>query len=87
MNSFGFALQFSKNHAVKAWLCCLFLPSLLLLQSCEDQIIGPPLVGPLGDERVAVLCEGNFMWGNAKLAMFKFTDFAPKFLMFFTFID
>ena len=48
-------------------LCLLFLPSLLLLQSCEDQIIGPPLVGPLGDERVAVLCEGNFMWGNAKL--------------------
>lgn len=49
----------------RLWL--LFLPSLLLLQSCEDQVIGPPLVAPLGDERVAVLCEGNFMWGNAKL--------------------
>ena len=38
-----------------------------LLQSCDDQVIGPPLVAPMGDERVAVLCEGNFMWGNAKL--------------------
>ncbi len=43
------------------------LSTAFALQSCEDQVIGPPLIAPMGDDRVAVLCEGNFMWGNAKL--------------------
>ena len=52
--------------SAKTVLMCL-IPLVLVIQSCEDQVIGPPLVAPMGDERVAVLCEGNFMWGNAKL--------------------
>ncbi|MEN9318581.1 MAG: hypothetical protein RL712_1151 [Bacteroidota bacterium] len=63
----NFALPTSPSKTFVNWAICLLFPTLLLLQSCEDQVIGPPLVAPLGDERVAVLCEGNFMWGNAKL--------------------
>lgn len=49
-------------------ICAAWLGSLMfLLNSCEDPVIGPPPVAPNGGERVAVLCEGNFMWGNAKL--------------------
>ena len=58
--------QVNKNLWLKR-LCLIFLPSLILFQSCEDQVIGPPLIAPQGNDRVAVLCEGNFMWGNAKL--------------------
>lgn len=52
--------------SAKTVLGCL-IPVVLVIHGCEDQVIGPPLVAPMGDERVAVLCEGNFMWGNAKL--------------------
>lgn len=52
--------------SAKTVLMCL-IPAVLVIHGCEDPVIGPPLVAPMGDERVAVLCEGNFMWGNAKL--------------------
>lgn len=67
MKASNFAFSTSSKMSLRYWEFCLLLPGLLLLQSCEDQVVGPPLVAPLGDERVAVLCEGNFMWGNAKL--------------------
>ena len=40
--------------SAKTVLMCL-IPLVLVIQSCEDQVIGPPLVAPMGDERVAVL--------------------------------
>lgn len=59
-------LRITQNHR-SALLILVLMPLLIVLNGCEDQTIGPPLVAPMGDERVAVLCEGNFMWGNAKL--------------------
>lgn len=63
----NFALPASPRKTFIYRTIRLLLPTLMFLQSCEDQVIGPPLVAPLGDERVAILCEGNFQWGNAKL--------------------
>lgn len=59
-------VKMHKKPNAKTVLGCL-IPMALVIHGCEDQVIGPPLVAPMGDERVAVLCEGNFMWGNAKL--------------------
>jgi hypothetical protein len=66
-------LHYSKPYAsgfklIHFGVAAVLSSALLLLQGCnDDPKIGPPLIAPSGDERVAVLCEGNFMWANAKM--------------------
>lgn len=46
------------------WACLL----VLAFQACTDDVIVPDKKDiPKSGERVAVLCEGNFMWANARL--------------------
>ena len=58
---------FTASSLARKFFNLLWPTVLFAISSCEDQVIGPPLVAPIGNDRVAVLCEGNFMWGNAKL--------------------
>ncbi|MFM1792198.1 MAG: hypothetical protein RLZZ252_552, partial [Bacteroidota bacterium] len=60
----------SKIIGQKPWSLCTFvfaLLGLLALSACEPQ---PPIDNtPVANSahKVLVLCEGNFMWGNARL--------------------
>ena len=47
------------------------LASPLILSSCEPFPVNPPVNVSTAAKDVLVLCEGNFMWGNAQMDLLR----------------
>lgn len=56
-----------QNRVVLFFLCAI----ITFFNSCiKEQIVTPNILIPNSAQRVAILCEGNYMWGNARLDIY-----------------